>query len=149
MIGANAPAGSDDRIGRITTVPSLFSFMVRPHPDIINKIITHRHLYQRPCTARASVRCHGDDPTGPLHRSRTVGQHLQSILSQSWQALRRTSFTTLLITCQTPVRPSKHRQRPNKPQQRRILLNSSFRRHALPVPSVTNPTLDTHSNALS
>ena len=25
MIGANAPAGSDDRIGRITTVPSLSS----------------------------------------------------------------------------------------------------------------------------
>ena len=27
MIGANAPAGSDDRIGRITTVPSLGAFV--------------------------------------------------------------------------------------------------------------------------
>ena len=28
MIGANAPAGSDDRIGRITTVPSLLSMVL-------------------------------------------------------------------------------------------------------------------------
>ena len=40
MIGANAPAGSDDRIGRITTVPSTDALSVQSGVGVTLSFLT-------------------------------------------------------------------------------------------------------------
>jgi hypothetical protein len=54
MIGANAPAGSDDQIGQITTVPSGFAKMMGLCSEVGGGMLEDKH----PCMRKKGERRH-------------------------------------------------------------------------------------------